>query len=781
MRNAEFVGQVGNLRRVGNPPACAGWQPARRIPSCPTILAFAVFASISAAQQAPHAGYVYPAGGQRGTTVDVRVGGQFLNGVSKAYVSGKRVEAKIIEYMRPVAGAEAQKLRDEMQKLNQKRSASGNAALTAVERARMLEIRDKLEEVQRRPSVPAIAEIVNVRVAIAPDAALGSRQLRLETNGGLTNPIVFRVGELPEIARKPARVGPAYNVFNGSTPQIRQVARPPELPTAITLPAVVNGQMMPGVSDQYRFQAKKGQRIVIAADARELIPYVSDAVPGWFQAVVTLRDTQGKELASADHYRFHPDPLLAYEIPADGDYIAEIHDSIFRGREDFIYRVTMGELPVIAGIFPLGAKAGARVTLEAHGLNLPSARITENFKGKPKGVYPVSLRQDDLTSNAVPFVLDSLRETTAKPGIGRREKAQRVKLPSIVNGRIAQPGEVQFFRIDGHTGEEIVAEVTARRLGSPLDSVLRLTDAKGKELAFNDDYEDKGAGLLTHQADSYLSCRLPAKGPYYLQLADAQHKSGPEYGYRLRISHPRPDFELLVAPASLNLRAGSTVPVTVQAVRKDGFAGQISLKLKDAPADFTISGAAIPSGQDKVRITLSVPRTPVGLPLAVQLIGHASIEGHEVTRTAVPAEDMEQAFAYHHLVAEDAWMVRVIGTGAGGLPWRAIEKPVKLPAGGATPIELFVPPRFQSGVRLALNEPPEGISIQSITEKPNGVSVVFKVQADKAKPGLKGNLIVDAFREVQLPANAKNQPRRRQAMGTLPAIPFEVVEAPARK
>src|ERR1022692_3392895 len=38
-----LVGQVGNLRRVGNPPAdaCqwppgAGCQPARRIPSCPT-------------------------------------------------------------------------------------------------------------------------------------------------------------------------------------------------------------------------------------------------------------------------------------------------------------------------------------------------------------------------------------------------------------------------------------------------------------------------------------------------------------------------------------------------------------------------------------------------------------------------------------------------------------------------------------------------------------------------------------------------------------------------
>ncbi len=87
----------------------------------------------------------------------------------------------------------------------------------------------------------------------------------------------------------------------------------------IALPAVVNGQMTPGTADQYRFQAKRGQHLVVAASARELIPYVSDAVPGWFQAALTLRDAQGKELASADHFLFHPDPLIDYEIPSDGD------------------------------------------------------------------------------------------------------------------------------------------------------------------------------------------------------------------------------------------------------------------------------------------------------------------------------------------------------------------------------------------------------------------------------------------------------------------------------
>ena len=749
----------------------------------------ALAAALAAQQrpQVPHAGYVYPAGGRQGASIEVRVGGEFLDDASKAYFSGQGVQATITKQVKPLTGQEASKLRDEIKELREKRAASLKPAaagapkvvFTAADEKRITEIRDKLEDFQRRPSIPAIAEIVTLQVTIAQDATAGPRQLRLDTKGGLTNPIVFSVGELPEFSRKPIRVAPEYNVVNGATPANRAAPRPPEPPIEITLPVVVNGQMTPGTADQYRFQAKRGQRIVIAASARELIPYVSDAVPGWFQAALTLRDAQGRELKSADHFLFHPDPLLDYEIPGDGEYIAEIHDSIFRGREDFVYRITIGELPVITSIFPLGGKAGARTNIETQGWNLPTARVTENFKGKVKGVYPISLRNDGWISNSAPFALDSLPETTARPGIGHREKAQKVKLPIIVNGRVAHPGEAAYFRFDGRAGEEIVAEVLARRLGSPLDSVLRLTDAAGKQIAFNDDFEDPGAGLITHQADSLISCQLPAKGVYSLQLADAQGKGGADYEYRLRISHPRPDFELRVVPSSLNLRAGTTVPITVRAIRRDGFAGEIALNLKDAPGDFALSGAAVPSGQDKVRVTLTAPRTPSSTPLSIHLTGRAIIDGHEVTRTAVPAEDMEQAFAYHHLVAEDAWMVRVIGEGARGLGWRAIEKPVKLRRGDATAFTLFVPPRFLQGMQLALNEPPEGISIQSVTPDWDGVSVVLRVQADKAKPGLRGNLILDAFREVAPKPDAANQTRRRQPLGTLPAIPFEVVEGAA--
>ncbi len=348
----------------------------------------------------------------------------------------------------------------------------------------------------------------------------------------------------------------------------------------VTLPATVNGQIMAGGVDRFRFQARQGQRLVFVVSARELIPYLADAVPGWFKATLALYDAKGNEVAYDDSFRFNPDPVIYYQVPKDGEYVAEIKDSIYRGREDFVYRISMGELPFVTGIFPLGGPAGASTTVDVQGWNLPAARITMDAKDKAPGTYMLSDGRADAASNRVPFAVDTLPECLEKKPNDRPETAQAVTLPIIVNGRIAAPGDVGFFRFEGHAGDEVVAEVYARRLNSPLDSVLTLTDAAGKVLAFNDDHEDKGSGLNTHHADSWLLAKLPVDGAYYVQIGDVQHKGGPDYAYRLRLSPPRPDFDLRLAPSSLLLRGGANATATAYAVRRDGFTGEIGLRLE---------------------------------------------------------------------------------------------------------------------------------------------------------------------------------------------------------
>ena len=54
----------------------------------------------------PHVGYVYPAGGQQGTTFQVRLGGQRLDFVDGATVSGSGVSAKVVDYFRKMSNQE---------------------------------------------------------------------------------------------------------------------------------------------------------------------------------------------------------------------------------------------------------------------------------------------------------------------------------------------------------------------------------------------------------------------------------------------------------------------------------------------------------------------------------------------------------------------------------------------------------------------------------------------------------------------------------------------------
>ena len=66
---------------------------------------------------------------------------------------------------------------------------------TAEDEKKGAELRDKLENAVIRPASPSIGELVKVQVTMAADAAPGERELRLGTGTGVTNPLVFCVGQ----------------------------------------------------------------------------------------------------------------------------------------------------------------------------------------------------------------------------------------------------------------------------------------------------------------------------------------------------------------------------------------------------------------------------------------------------------------------------------------------------------------------------------------------------------------------------------------------------------
>jgi hypothetical protein len=748
------------------------------------MLAAVLSAAVSGAwaqDRIPNVGYIYPAGGRVGSSFEVTVGGQHLQGVTDVYVSGRGVKAEVVKYVKPLSRKQINELRKKLAMLQKALPASArrkpyrlrfvsiapkfNAfakemGLKDMDLKTYFELMKKLKDPKRQPNAQ-IAELVTLRIKISSDAEPGQHELRFKTSWGLSNPRLFQVAGFREYRETEPNNKDADSAITGS------------------LPAIINGQIMPGDVDRFEFQATKGMRLVASAEARELIPYLADAVPGWFQATLALYDDKGNRVAYADDYRFHPDPVLRYLVPETGKYVLEIKDAIYRGREDFVYRITLGATPFVTSIFPLGGRTGAKADIQASGWNLPTDRIALNNKSKESGVRSISIGKGRRASNRIPFALDDLPECRDAEPNNNKSAAQKIKLPVIVNGRMDRPGDWDVFSFKGRAGDEIVARVQARSLGSPMDSMLKLTDAAGKVLAANDDYEDKGAGLITHHADSMVSIKLPADGTYMLHLGDTQSKGGSDCGYRLRIGSRQPDFALRVVPSGISARMGTVVPITVYALRKDGFSDSISLELVDAPSGFLLSGARIPAGQDKVRLTLTVPFRAPEAPVNLKLTGRSVIGRRKVTRQAVPAEDMMQAFLYRHLVTAENWMVVVSKKGRWSPPWKVMNfRPIRLAPGETTRIRV-------SGVKgpgfakpsLELSSPPEGVAIGKITTEARG-GFTFEVTADpaKAKPGVKGNLIVNAsVMRSWKGKDGKKRPARRISLGVLPAMPFEIV------
>jgi hypothetical protein len=729
---------------------------------------FALLARAVFAQQTPHIGYVYPAGGRQASTLTVVVGGQYLSGTTNfaLLMDGQWAHAKILAYDRPLNPKEQQALKEELNKFQEKRK--NGERLTAAELARLDEIKRVLTQFGRRPANPAISEFMTVQLTLATNAMPGDHEIRARTPGGLSNPLKFCVGLLPETTKPDWKALPKERAsLNPSLP--------PPAEETVKLPAVINGQIPPGGADRYHFLALRGQQLIIAVEARRLIPYLADAVPGWFEATLAILDYKGKEVASAERYRFRPDPVIHFDVPHDGLYTVEIHDSLYRGREDFIYRLTMGELPFVTGIFPLGGRVGEKTSVALTGWNLPEKSL-EHINAE---VGITSLTGKFF--NAVPFAVDDLPECFERETNHSVAAAQPVTLPIIINGHISRPGEQGVYKFEGHAGQQIVAEVFARRLDSPLDSFLRLLDANGKQLAFNDDFEDKGFGLNTHHADSYLTNTLPADGTYFIVITDTQGQSGPEFSYRLRISEPRPDFALRAVPSSISLRTGMSAPLTVFALRRDGFTNAINLKLKTAPEGFSLSGARILENQDKAQFTLKAPPQPSESPVTISIQGDALIAGKLVVHDAVPAEDMMQAFAYRHLVQSEELAVTVSG------PPRLFARdafkiitttPVNIPLDGTSRVVVSAPAAFSDRFNLELDNAPDGILLDSVSPVANGVELVFRCDAQKTKPGAGGNLICNVVPKIQVSAQSTNNPAKKQArrpsVATLPAIPFKI-------
>lgn len=618
----------------------------------------------------PVLGWIYPAGGQRGTTIEVTASGTSIV-PQTVLVTGGGVTGNVVDGSQP--------------------------------------------------------NKVKFSLAIAPDAEPGERELRILNAGGVSNRFRFMVGELPEITE----VEP-----NSEKSAPQKIAG---------LPVVIDGQILDGDRDCFRFPAKAGVTLVLSVEARSLLPFIADAVPGWFDPQLTVYDAAGKQVAFADDNRFRPDPLMFFRAPTDGDYTVELRDVVYRGRGDFVYRLTIAERPYVTDVFPLGGKRGTEVAVEYRGVNL-GVNLTA-ARGTVK--VPAGAGRT-ITVNGLPFGASDLAAVREAEPNDAFDRAQRITAPVVVDGRIDKPGDVDYFVFSAKKGDKLVLQVQARRLGSPMDSVLTLYDGKRNQVAENDDWNDPLEAILAHNADSRILYTFPAAGDYYLRLRDIQGKGGEEYAYRLVLDAPHPDFTLRIAPDNPRLGVGDTAAITVAAVRHDEFAGEITLAVENLPAGYTASEALIAAGQNEGRLTITAPAGAAPGVLSPVITGMAAVGKDTVMRRAESAESLMQAFAYTHVLPTKQLFLAVI-------PGTAYTLAASTPAGKVlevkpesdTPIVIKV--RRKDGVKAGVTITAVRLANNTITTKgvfvapeKDEAEIVLNVAKD-AKVGMRQDMIVSGL------------------------------------
>ena len=719
----------------------------------------------------PHVAYSYPAGCRQGTSCEVVIGGQYLQNVSGVHIAGSGVGVEIIGWYRPMTRGMYNNLRMRLNDTKEelvgegKQPSSAEVALAAGvtdEQLSEMEIFLERDRDPRRQPNEQLEEELTLNLTVDRVAEPGKREFRLLTDTSMSNPIWIHVGTFQEIKETEPENGQPDEIVD-------------------ELPVLVNGQIMPGDVDRFTFHALRGTKLVVNAGARDVTPFLADAVPGWFQAVLTLFDSTGRVVARADSFHFRQDPVIFHEVRRDDRYTVEIRDTLFRGREDFVYRMTIGETPMITSIFPLGARVASDVTIQLEGWNLPQQsvdlRIPSARTHRP--VHWISLPQTVGPQLRFPLQVDRRAEALESEPNNEPSTAQIVDTHQIINGRIDHPGDVDVFRLE--CSGPLVVEVEARRHGSPLDSMLTIVDEDGNEIAYNDDFVDRFQSLSTHHADSHLVTVIPSGSPRYLLLTDAQGNGGKDFVYRLYLRSRDPDYELRVVPSTIIASAGATVPITVFALRRDGFEGDIRLALPDVFEDFQLHGGLIPGDAESMRMTLKLPTTPTDGPLTLAMHGQSrgSRSAQPLTRPAVPAENMMQAFIWYHLVPVDDWNIIIN-------PRQAVQPPFEMAQSGRPPLvprggSLLVPARALSDDVVAdelgveLMDPPPGTSAEVVTDDRGRFAVQISTDAEESPAGWRGNLLFRAFRE-STPGPTEDNPAPnpvRTDYGLLPAFPVE--------
>lgn len=544
-----------------------------------------------------------------------------------------------------------------------------------------------------------------VHLTADASAEPGPREIRIGGPEGISNASLVWVGRYPDAQEKEPN-------------DLKNPAQPVE-----KTPVTLNGRADKAEDvDRYVFTAGAGETWVFELNAA--------AHRSQLDGFLQLSDERGRVLASAMN-GFERDPRLVHKFETAGRYVIAVRDSLYRGGAGYTYRLSLGRLPVVTRYSPMGGQRGTTLNVRLQGVNL--AGLTALPVALPASGEELRVVPKTPAGLATPIVLsigDLPEAAEHEPNDTAMAAGRLPGFPWAVSGCIDRRGDRDTYAFAAKEKEPVLVDVIARRVGSRLDSVVRVRDAKGKELASNDDALGRDARLVFTP---------PATGEYFAEVRSLSGRGGDEFYYRLELRKPpAPDFSLQVTPDNPAVPAGAATVVTVTA-RRLGYNGPIQLRLEGLPAGVAVSPAVVAAGQNSALFTLSAPAGTALAGSQFRLVGTAAIDGKNVERVAEGAERYQPPLTNQPQQTRLRATEMTVAAVAAAPPFTVQPAgPAEVKAGQKVEwtVKLARAPMYKEQVAVTLLGLPPNVTASALTLKPDQAEgKITLTTTDKAPPG----------------------------------------------
>ncbi len=416
---------------------------------------------------------------------------------------------------------------------------------------------------------------------LSNDAPVGAYPMRVETVDGISNILLFTIGPFPETTEAESQAR-RQEYSNDSA----EGAEPFESPVT------VNGTLRGADRDWYRISGRPGERVVFEVEARRVGSAVDPALE--------VRDRAGELLARTnDSEGAGVDARAEAVFPEDGEAYVQVHDARFSAQTDNFYRLKVGAYSFAGGIFPLGWRRGEKIKVQLFGGNLSRSMEVEpdlSPAATSSGFAMLRLPGENA-SLPLAMVVGDGKEVFEPKGKG----PHRLKPGVVVNGRLAEPGEIDRYRLSVKPGEHWMIETQAAGLGtSVLYGLITIYDKGGHKLASAGDQEpEEPLSFISSTGETFGDPHLGFQAPkgtaeIVVSIEDLLGRGGRGYGYRLVARRRPPDFTLTLATPYINIPQKGSALVTVTVDRR-GYMGDIKLTARGLPDDLILRGGHVPA------------------------------------------------------------------------------------------------------------------------------------------------------------------------------------------